>query len=167
MDSSHWKDDKVLHWSRMLLDSYTHWTGKDLIPREGTLEEQCHRLFYAPFVVVSHGNQQDPILNYGNRMALTLWEMGWGELIQTPSRLTAEPMNQDERARMLQQAADKGYISDYRGIRISRSGLRFLVENATVWNIIDQDHIQQGQAAAFSQWIQLSSLSAKRADCIF
>ena len=32
------------------------------------------------------------MLNYGNRAALTLWEMSWEELTRTPSRLTAEPV---------------------------------------------------------------------------
>ena len=40
---------------------------------------------------------------------------------------------------MLEQAKTHGYISDYRGIRISRSGKRFLVEQATVWNIHKPD----------------------------
>jgi hypothetical protein len=32
-------------------------------------------LFEAPFVVVSHGIEANPILNYGNKKALTLWEL--------------------------------------------------------------------------------------------
>ena len=59
-----------------------------------------------PFVVASHGLQDDPILNYGNQVALDLWEMNWEQFTQTPSRLTAEPVNREERARMLEQARD-------------------------------------------------------------
>ena len=62
--------------------------------------DQSERLFFAPFVVVSHDSQSDPHLNYGNHRALALWEMDWEELRNTPSRLTAEPMNRAERARM-------------------------------------------------------------------
>lgn len=135
------------------MKSYTVWTGRTLITAKGSLEERATALFEAPFVVVSHGKQADPILNFGNRAALTLWEMTWEELVQTPSRLTAEPMNQPERERMLRQAATHGHISDYRGIRIAKSGRRFLVDNATVWNVLDDNSVVQGQAATFSRWL--------------
>lgn len=75
-----------------------------------------------------------------------------GKINNAPSRLTAEPMNREERARMLEQARTHGYISDYRGIRISLSGKRFLVERATVWNLHKTDGTPLGQAATFSDW---------------
>ena len=147
-----WRNPAVIEWTQYLLDSYVHLVKKELIPREGTTLEQAERLFTSPFVVASHGLQDDPILNYGNRTALDLWEMDWEKFTQTPSRLTAEPVNREERARMLEQARTHGYISDYRGIRISLSGKRFLVERATVWNIHKPDGTPLGQAATFSDW---------------
>lgn len=150
-----WRQPWVVEWSQCLLDSYAHWLKKELIPRQGTSLEQAERLFTCPFVVVSHGLQDDPILNYGNRAALILWEMDWDQLTQTPSRQTAEPVNREERVRMLEQARTHGYISDYRGIRISRSGKRFLVERATVWTIHKPDGTPLGQAATFSDWTYL------------
>jgi len=149
-DDPPWLHDPILTWISLLLDSYTHWTGRDLIDRTGTRLEQADTLFYAPFVVVSHGSEADPILNFGNAQALTLWEMTWEELMATPSRLTAEPSNQDERARMLRDAAIHGWIQNYRGVRISQTGKRFLVERATVWNVLDHNHTKVGQAATFS-----------------
>jgi hypothetical protein len=109
--------------------------------------------------VVSNGLQDDPILNYGNNAALALWEMTWNELTHTPSRLTAEPPNQVERAQMLQLASQQGFIDDYRGIRISKTGKRFLVESAIVWNVVDSQGCKLGQAATFSQWRFLDSIS--------
>jgi hypothetical protein len=147
-----WRRSWIIEWAQYLLDSYVHLVKEELIPREGTTVEQAERLFASPFVVASHGLQDNPILNYGNQAALNLWEMDWEQFTQTPSRLTAEPVNQEERARMLDQARTHGYISDYRGIRISRSGKRFLVERATVWNIQKPDGIPLGQAATFSDW---------------
>ena len=147
-----WRRPWIIEWSQYLLDSYAFWLDKELIPRQGTSLEQAKRLFTCPFVVVSHGLEDDPILNYGNRTALTLWEMDWDQLTQTPSRQTAEPVNREERARMLHQAKTKGVIADYRGVRISRSGKRFLVEHATVWNIRKPDGTPLGQAATFSTW---------------
>ena len=114
-----------LTWIRWLLDSYAFWLKHDLMARTGTPAEQRERLYLAPCVVVSHTNADDPIVNYGNRQALTLWEMTWPELAATPSRLTAEPVHQTERARMLTRVATHGFLTDYQGIRISRTGRRF------------------------------------------
>ena len=147
-----WQIPSIVQWSQILLNAYAALLGQELIPREGTPLEQSERLFYSPFVVASHGNQEDPILNYGNQTALDLWELTWEEFTRTPSRLTAEPMNREERARMLHQAQTQGFITDYRGIRISRSGRRFLVDNATVWNISTPKGDLMGQAATFSDW---------------
>jgi hypothetical protein len=149
---SWWAAPELLDWIQLLLDSHRRWMGRDLIPREGDPEEQAARLFAVPFVVVSHGKEPDPILTYGNRVALDLWEMDWREFSQTPSRLTAEPENRSERERMLAQAAAKGYIEDYRGIRITRTGRRFRVEQALVWNVVDAAGERQGQAATFARW---------------
>jgi hypothetical protein len=112
-------------------------------------------LFEAPFVVVSHGVGADPILNYGNRSALNLWEATWEQLVGTPSRLTAEPVNQPERERMLEMATSRGFFDGYRGVRVSMTGRRFLVENALIWTIEDATGARIGQAATFSQWTRL------------
>lgn len=152
-----WTTDAVAAWSQLLLDSFRRWNGRDLLARQGSLLDQARVLFEAPIVVVSHGIEADPILNYGNRRALDLWECSWEQLTRTPSRLTAEPENQDERARMLQVAALQGFFAGYRGVRISSTGRRFLVENATVWNVVDERGARVGQAATFSRWIPLPS----------
>ena len=147
-----WLAPKQVAWTRVLLDSFRRWTGRELIERGASAEDQAQRLYEAPFVVASHGTEADPILNYGNRAALDLWEMEWTEFSRTPSRLTAEPVNRAERERMLAEAAARGFFADYRGVRISRSGRRFLVENALVWNLLDADDQPRGQAATFSRW---------------
>ncbi len=150
-----WQNPWVIEWTQYLLNSYARLVKQELISRDGTPLEQAGHLFNSPFVVASHGWQDDPILNYGNQTALDLWEMDWEQFTHAPSRLTAEPVNREERARMLEQARTQGYISDYRGVRISRTGKRFLVERATVWNIQQPDGTPLGQAATFSEWIYL------------
>lgn len=147
-----WAESARIIWTQRLLDSFYRWTGRELIERSGAAEAQAARLFAAPFVVVSHGAEPDPILNYGNRIALDLWEMEWETFSRTPSRLTAEPESRAERERMLAQAAAHGYIDDYRGRRISRTGRRFLVEQALVWNVVDDAGKKIGQAATFARW---------------
>jgi hypothetical protein len=152
-----WLEPDLISWAQWLLDSFRDWTGKELLSRQGSEAAQASALFSAPFVVVSHGMEEDPILNYGNQQALNLWEVTWAELTRTPSRLTAEPVNRVERERMLTRAAAQGYIDDYRGIRISRTGCRFLVEGATVWNVHDPQRRQQGQGATFTTWTFLDA----------
>jgi len=144
-----WARISVVLWSQRLLDSFRHWTGRDLLNRSGSIEEQAEALFSAPVVVVSHGKEADPILNYGNQAALDLWEVSWERLIRMPSRQTAEPVNQLERARMLELVEQQGYYDRYRGVRISSTGRRFLVEEALVWNVIDEQGRRIGQAATF------------------
>lgn len=109
-------------------------------------------LFGAPFVLVSHGTEVDPVLNYGNRAALALWEMSWEELTRTPSRLTAEPVAREERARLLAQVTQHGHIADYSGVRITKSGRRFRIARAIVWNLRDGAGMHCGQAAMFDRW---------------
>ncbi len=145
----------LINHVQRLLHSYQRWTGRELIPAAGSKEERAEALFHAPFVVLSHGIQEDPVLNYGNQMALTLWEMTWDDFTNMPSRLTAEPVNREERARLLAQVKHQGYTDAYRGVRISRSGRHFLVERAMVWNIVDASGRYAGQAATFNHWTML------------
>jgi hypothetical protein len=147
-----WMNQPVVQWTQRMLESYRHWIGAELIEREGDPEFQARALFESPQVVISHGMQTDPILNYGNRTALELWELTWEQLVQTPSRLTAEAINRAEREWMLEQARARGYIGTYRGVRITRSGRRFLVENAVIWNVLDSSGQRIGQAATFTHW---------------
>ncbi len=152
-----WKNPQTVQWCQYLLDSYAHWLKQELILRDGTPIQQAEHLFNSSFVVASHGVQEDPVLNYGNQTALDLWEMDWHQFTQTPSKATAEPVNREERARMLEQAARQGYISDYRGVRISRTGKRFLVKRALIWNICKLDGTLLGQGATFSGWLYLKT----------
>lgn len=149
-------DDPVLidHVMR-LLQSYKRWTGRELIVREASPQELARTLFYQLYVILSHGTQEDPILNYGNQAALDLWEMTWEEFTGMPSRLTAEPINREDRERFLLQVRQNGYIDTYRGVRISGKGRRFLIERGTVWNIVDEKNQYAGQAATFSEWTYL------------
>ena len=147
-EENHFGSDHV----GLLLASLRRWTGRDLVDRQLPMVEQARRIFYAPFAVLSHDTAADPILNYGNRAGMQLFELSWDELVRTPSRLTAEPVHRDQRARLLDAVTRSGFIDDYRGIRISKTGRRFLIENATVWNLLDEAGAPYGQAATFSAW---------------
>lgn len=141
----------VAHVTR-LVASLRLWTGKSLVQPDLSPSEQARELYRAPFVVLSHDTAPDPLLNYANLVGLNLFELKWGELMTLPSRLTAESIHQEERARLLETVTRQGYIDNYRGVRISKTGRRFLIEQATVWNLLDERGAHYGQAAIFSQW---------------
>lgn len=144
-----------------LLTSLRHWTGRNLIDPGLPKVEQARQLFYAPFALLSHNTAADPLLNYANRTGLSLFELSWEELLQTPSRLTAEPAHRDERIALLEAVSHRGFIDDYRGVRVSKKGRRFLIEKATVWNLRGHDGAHCGQAATFSAWRFLEKIAER------
>jgi hypothetical protein len=112
-------------------------------------------LWTAPFVVLAHGMQPDPLFFYANRLGLELFEVTAGQLLAMPSRLSAETGDRAERARLLDEVSRRGFIDDYAGVRVSASGRRFRIEQATVWNLIDEAGRLHGQAATFARWTRL------------
>lgn len=137
---------------RILGNSYRHWTGRHLLDPAVDGADAVAALNQAPYAVVSHGTEADPIFNYANRTALQLFAMSWEAFTALPSRLSAEPMVQEERDRLLERVGTQGYIDDYSGIRVSSSGKRFLIRNATVWNLLDEMGQPYGQAALLQDW---------------
>jgi hypothetical protein len=142
----------IINHTRCLVRSFKKWTGRDLLRGNDSAEELAESVFNASFIIVSHGTQADPILNYGNQAALSLWEMSWDEFTRTPSRLTAEEPNREERTRLLEAVTRQGYIDNYTGVRISKNGRRFEISRATVWNLVSDTGEPCGQAATFSEW---------------
>ncbi len=132
----------------LIVESYRRLTGQQLIDAAGGL-------WSAPRAIVAHGAEDDPIFFYGNALALSLFEMTPEQFAQLPSRLSAEALHRDERARLLSRVTRDGYIDDYAGIRISATGRRFRIEQAIVWNLIDAEGAIHGQAATFDRWTML------------
>ena len=98
---------------------------------------------------MAHGTESDPIFFYGNRLALQLFEMSFEEFTRLASRFSAEPLAQDARLKLLDKVSRQGYVDGYSGMRIAGSGRRFMITDATVWNLIDERRLPQGQAAVF------------------
>jgi MEKHLA domain len=146
-----WEMNGVRQRVDWVLRSHRRWTGRDLlVPAPGA--DAARAAWEAPFVLVSHGTEADPVLWYGNRTALDLWEMEWPAFTATPSRFTAEAPLREERARLMAAVTARGFIDDYAGIRITRTGRRFRIHRATVWNVVDDSGAAAGQAATFSDW---------------
>jgi hypothetical protein len=150
-----WQQPAIVRQTQVILNSYHRHLAKELIERSGDEIDEAQRLFEAAFVVVSHGTQGDPVFNYGNASALALWEMNFEHFTSTPSRLTVEPDQREERAKLLQRTTLVGFSDDYSGIRIAKSGRRFRIRNTTVWNLIDEAEQYAGQAATFGEWEML------------
>ena len=132
---------------KALLRSYRHFLGIELC--------QPEELFAAPFVVLAHGIEVPPILFYGNRLALELWEMSFSDFTKMPSLRTAEPDLREARERLLSEVAEQGFSQGYCGVRVSSTGKRFEIRQATVWNILDERGERLGQAATFANYIRL------------
>mgnify|MGYP001287987900 CR=1 FL=1 len=152
---------QVEHAER-LRRSYHTLTGRHLIDPALSPDAAAEALFHAPFVVLSHDAAPDPILTYGNRAALDLFALTWEELIRMPSRYTAEAPDRAERARLLAEVAARGFIDNYAGVRIARTGNRFQIARATVWNLTDETGRRCGQAATFREWRSLEDAAPAR-----
>lgn len=134
----------------LILRSYRHWTGRDLL--EPDIELAAHSLYNAEFAVLSHDNAADPCFTYANLTAQRLFDLPWTAFIGMPSRFSAEPQAQAEREHLLAWVSAHGFLDDYTGVRITRSGKRFRVQQATVWNLLDKFHTICGQAACLRTW---------------
>ena len=150
-----WQQPKIIRWSKILADSYRKLFGENLIDSVAMPEQLSQALFYAPFVLVSHGTQADPIFNYANQTALQLWSLSWEEFTKTPSASVTEPDEIEDRALMLKQAAKQGYIENYQGIRTAKTGKKFRIEGVRLWNLTDEFGQKCGHAATLPSWTWL------------
>lgn len=140
----------------VLVRSLAALTGRALTPRDLSPAQQAEWLYYADFAVLSHDTAPDPVFNYANQTALRLFELDWPSLITLPSRHSAAPIEQTARQRLLDEVTRQGYIENYCGVRIARSGRRFYIENTLVWNLYDEQDHYYGQAAWIANWRDVS-----------
>ena len=135
----------------LIAESFQRLTGQPLVAF-GAPEYLAEAIWSAPAIVLAHGTQDDPLFFYGNRAALDLFDFSATQFTCLPSRYSAEPLEREERARLLARVTRDNFIPDYCGIRVSRSGKRFRIEQATVWNLVDIAGKIHGQAACFSHF---------------
>lgn len=147
-----WTRPEAVAASALILESFARVVGRALLPAMGDAIADARALFEAPFAVLAHGTQDDPVFFYGNATTLRLWEMSFDDFTRMPSRLTAEPMLREERQALLERAARKGFIDDYAGVRISSSGVRFRIRDVVLWTLRDASGVHHGQAAFVPRW---------------
>lgn len=131
-----------------MTESYRELSGSPLLPEtpDGDIED----LYNADNIIVAHRTASDPVFCFANLKAQQLWEMEWDEFTSTPSRLSAPENARAERQSLLDTASERNIITDYTGVRISKTGRLFHIKNVTLWNIFDTDKTLIGQAASFS-----------------
>jgi hypothetical protein len=133
----------------LIAGSFLRLTGRQLTAGKGDIAQA---LWDAPLAIVAHGTQADPLFFFGNRQALALFEMTPQDFVTMPSRLSAEPDLRSERAALMARVTQGGFINDYSGVRISATGRRFRIQQATAWNLDNAAGTRHGQAAAFRDW---------------
>ena len=131
----------------LLNGSYRRLLGKPLTDRDAAwLYER------APFAVLAHNTDPDPIFTYANTTAQRCFEYGWDEFQTLPSRLSAEAGLQEKRQAALDAVVGDGFVAGYSGVRVAKSGRRFRIADAIIWNLIDDAGVFHGQAAMFPNW---------------
>jgi hypothetical protein len=134
----------------IMLENLKRWTSYDLIKEYGFSTDRLgEEVFNADFYILSHSNAADPILNYGNKGVLNLWEVSWDELTNMYSRETAKPVDRSARSSMMNRVKKYNYISGYDGIRVSKTGAEFKILDVTIWNLFLDNGDAYGQAAWF------------------
>lgn len=153
-----WDSPEMILHSKYLIESFQQKTNTELLPGINTMyaedpSKACQSLYTASnTVILSHGTQENPVLNYSNSLCQQLFEASWREITMMPSRETAEPMNQAKREQFMQEVKQNGLVMDYHGIRKSLKGQRFEIKEASVWNIEIEGLGYLGQAAMFCDW---------------
>ena len=143
--------DFLQRQTQLLLQSYQHWTRVPLIPPSANSVQDLMDFAYP---IASHIASDDPQFNYANHAALALFKMQEEDFLGLPSRYSAEPMLRERRAAFLAEVTENGFVENYSGVRIAKDGSRFLIEQATVWNVVDiaQPDKVLGQAVVIKKW---------------
>ena len=158
MNNPPWLTNHSLRLVSLLLNSYQTAFGESLITSPNIIQSNQQKgkiLFAIPNPVMAHDNATDPRLNYANAAALRLWSRCWGEMIGMPSQLTAPEAERAKRQDALLNVSKKHAITNYQGIRINSKGEYFMIKNARIWTIWDENNLIYGQAATFDTWYRI------------
>lgn len=107
------------------------------------------------FALLTHRGDPRAMLNYGNMFALGLWECDWQQFTATPSSATAPDDDRASREAMMQQVVRDGFVSGYEGRRVSRNGRPFLIQDVTIWRLLEENGDSFGVAAIFRRYSYL------------
>jgi hypothetical protein len=140
--------------------SFAHVTGKNLVREAGLDTDALGKSAWSgQFALLTHRGDRLATLNYGNLFALRLWEMDWSQLTVTPSRETAPREASAARDLLMEKVAKDNFVTGYSGERASRTGRRFLIEDVTIWRLLDEKNQPFGMAAFFRRFRYLEGPS--------
>ncbi|MFY0728941.1 MEKHLA domain-containing protein [Pseudomonas sp. NFX15] len=131
--------------------SYRHWTGEQLpSPPALSTPERLHWLHaHAPYSLLAHGTEVDPLFFYGNEQALACFKYPRSEFLGMPSRFSASPLDRALRQTLLEQVTAHGIAHGYSGYRVDRQGNAFMIHEGKMWTLVDHQGQHMGQAALF------------------
>lgn len=135
----------LLIWQHRLARGYSSAFGTPLA--------EPSELYDHPWALLCHGTEPDPLFVYANLTAQRLWERTLVDFLGWPSRLTAPAEERTQRAAALSSGED---VRGYEGVRVSSSGRRFRIIDASIWIVRDDAGTVIGQAAAVPRWVYLS-----------
>ena len=104
------------------------------------------------FVVLSHGNQTDPIYNYGNEAGFDVFQFPSEEYYyKLPSRYSAPPgPERDQRDEVIDATTTQDITFIPEAIRVRYpSSTVILLRDAILWNVYDEEGIRVGQTVLF------------------
>ncbi|HET9273990.1 MAG TPA: MEKHLA domain-containing protein [Methyloceanibacter sp.] len=136
----------------LLTESYARLLGKPLVPPGADADWLYAK---APFVVLAHSTADDPKFIYANKAAQACFGYSLDEFLALPSRLSAEAPQQAARQALLEKVSRDGFITGYSGVRVAKSGRRFIIEDGVLWELTDRAGVRHGQAATFQSWRDL------------
>jgi PAS domain S-box-containing protein len=141
-------------FAALLAESHAKVVGEPLVPKGMSGGATADWLYDAPFGLLAHDTSADPLFVYANRTAQEHFGYTWDEFVGLPSRLSAGGQAREERRVFMDSVRRRGYVANYRGPRIAKSGRRFWIEDATVWNLLGSESELVGQAAVIRNWVQ-------------
>lgn len=136
----------------LMAESYARLLGRPLVPAGAGAEWLYAE---APFVMLAHSTDDDPKFIYANQAAQACFGYSWDEFLALPSRLSAEAPDRAARQALLDKVSRDRFMTGYSGVRVAKSGRRFIIEDGIVWELIDRAGMRHGQAATFSSWRDL------------
>lgn len=104
------------------------------------------KLYHAPFLVFSVDNSESPRYNYLNYRAQQAFEIN-RESIDNFYMIDSVPEQlQGSLLGFAQHIRKTGKFANYNGLRMSKSGIQFRLNNAFVWSLFTQDDNYEGIA---------------------
>jgi PAS domain-containing protein len=136
----------------VLADSYAELVGRPFVTAGLRGAAAAEWLYQARFGLLAHDTSADPLFTYANRTAQERFGYTWDEFVGLPSRLSAIGDARDERHDLMDSVRRHGFADEYRGLRVTKSGRPFWIEDVTIWNLLGPGGLLIGQAALIRQW---------------